>query len=66
MREISLQQCFDGLRRILSLEVVIDLLPDIGIGAKAATGEQMIALDGIVIFASDIGTFAAIRPISLM
>ena len=51
MREIGLQQPLDGLRRILRLEVVIDLLPDIGIRTKAAAGEQMIALDRIVILA---------------
>src|SRR5207237_6784785 len=41
----------DGLRSILGLEVVIDLLPDIGIRTKAAAGEQMIALDGIDVLA---------------
>ena len=65
MREIGLQQPLDRLRRILRLEVVIDLLPDIGVRTKAAAGEQMIALDGIVILA-DIAPSRAIRPISLM
>ena len=51
MREIGLQQSFDRLRRVFRLEVVIDLLPDIGIRSKAAAGEQMIALDGIDILA---------------
>src|SRR5437879_1380558 len=51
MREIGLQQPFDGLRSILGLEVVIDLLPDIGVRTKAAAGEQMIALDRIDILA---------------
>ena len=51
MREIGLQQPLDRLRRVLRLEVVIDLLPDIGVRTKAAAGEQMIALDGIDVLA---------------
>src|SRR6266545_3993145 len=51
MREIGLQQSLDRLWRVFRLEVVIDLLPDIGIRSKAAAGEQMIALDGIDILA---------------
>ncbi len=51
MRKIRLQQSLDRLRRILGLDAVIDLLPDIGIRAKAAAREQMIALDGIDILA---------------
>src|SRR5258708_12746808 len=51
MRKIGLQQSLDRLRRILGLEVVIDLLPDIGVRAKAAAREQMIALDGIDVVA---------------
>ena len=51
VREIGLQQSLDRLRRVLGLEVVIDLLPDIGIRTKAAAGEEMIALDRIVILA---------------
>ena len=51
MREIGLQQSLDRLRRVLGLEVVIDLLPDISMRAKAAAREQMIALDGIDILA---------------
>ena len=45
VREIGLEQPLDRLRRVLGLEVVIDLLPDIGIGTEAAAGEEMIALD---------------------
>src|SRR6476619_6796983 len=52
MREIGFQQPLDGLRSILGLEVVIDLLPDIGVRTKAAAGEQMIALDRIDILAN--------------
>src|SRR5271156_3330142 len=48
MREIGLQQSLDGLRRVLGLDVVIDLLSDIGIRAKTAAREQMIAFDGVV------------------
>src|SRR3954463_6023908 len=51
MREIGLQQSLDRLRRVFRLEVVIDLLPDIGVRTKAATGEQMITLDRIDILA---------------
>jgi hypothetical protein len=48
MREIGLQKLLDRLRRVLGLEVVIDLLPDIGVRPEAAAREQMIALDGVV------------------
>ena len=65
MREIGLQQPLDSLRRILGLEVVVDLLPDIGIRTEAAAREQMIALDGVVVLA-DRDFRAPIRPISLM
>ena len=65
MREIGLQQSLDRLRRVFRLEVVIDLLPDIGIRTKAAAGEQMIALDRYR-HPRRHRTFAAIRPISLM
>ena len=51
MGEIGLQQPLDRLRRVLGLEVVIDLLPDIGVRAEAAAGEQMIALDRVVVLA---------------
>ena len=50
MGEIGLQQSLDGLRRILGLEVVIDLLPDIGIRSKAAAG------DGVTVNAVSPGT----------
>ena len=51
MREIGLQQALDGLRRVLGLDVVIDLLPDIGVRTEAAAGEEVIALDGIAVLA---------------
>src|SRR6202012_1433274 len=51
MRQIGFQQLLDGLRRVLRLEVVVDLLPDIGVRAKAAAREQMIALDRVVLLA---------------
>ena len=51
MGEIGFQQLLDRLRRVLGLEVVIDLLPDIGMRTEAAAGEQMIALDGVVLLA---------------
>src|SRR5207237_8133814 len=51
MREIGFQQSLDRLRRVFRLEVVIDLLPHIGIRTKAAAGKQMIALDRINILA---------------
>ena len=47
--EIGLQQSLHGLRRVLGLDVAIDLLPDIGIRTEAAAGEQMIALDRVVL-----------------
>jgi len=34
MGEIGLQKLLDRLRRVLSLEVAIDLLPDIGVGPE--------------------------------
>src|ERR1700722_16691280 len=48
MRQIRLEQFLDGLRRVFRLEVVKNLLSDIGIGAEPAAREQMITLDGIV------------------
>src|SRR6267378_3989510 len=51
MREICFQQFFDGLWRVLSPEVVINLLPYIGIRTEPASCEQMIALDGILFLA---------------
>src|SRR5216684_2918472 len=51
MRQIHLQQLLDGLRRVLRPEVVIDLLPDIGIRAEASTGEKVIALYGVALLA---------------
>src|ERR1700704_3810598 len=51
MREIRLQQALDRLRRVFGLEVVVDLLPDIGVRAKTSAGEQVIALDGVVVLA---------------
>src|ERR1700687_5819452 len=49
MREICFQQLLNRLWRVLSLKVVVDLLPDIGIGAEPSAGEQVIAFDGVVI-----------------
>ena len=57
MREICFQQLLDRLRRVLRLEVVVDLLPDIGIGAEPSAGEQVVAFDGVVILAD--GHFGA-------
>src|SRR6476620_8234722 len=51
MREVGFQQPLDGLRSILGLEIVINLLPDIGVRTKAAAGEPMITLDGLAILA---------------
>src|ERR1700704_2894304 len=48
MGEISLQQLLDRSRRVLGLEIMKDLLPDIGLRTETAAGEQMIALDRIV------------------
>src|SRR5262245_65872345 len=47
MREIGLQDSLDGLRRILSLHVAIELAPKRGVGAKTATDQHVIALDRI-------------------
>src|SRR5437660_5361534 len=57
MREIYFQQFLNRLRRVLRLEVVVDLLPDIGIGTEPSAGEQVIAFDGVVILAD--GHFGA-------
>ena len=57
MREVCFQQFLDGLRRVLRFEVVIDLLPDIGVGTEPSAGEQMIAFDVVVILAD--GHFGA-------
>src|ERR1700737_4764565 len=51
MRKIRLQQFLDRLRRILGCEVVIDLLPDIGVRTEPAAGKQVIALDRVVALA---------------
>ena len=48
LRDIGLQQPLDRTRRILRLDVVKHLLPDIGVRTKAAAGEEMKALDGVV------------------
>ena len=63
--EIGLQQPLDSPRRILRLDVVKHLLPDIGIRTEAAAGEQMKAIDGVVVLA-DRDLRAPIRPMSLM
>src|SRR5260370_1773528 len=51
MREICFELLLDRLRGVLRLEVVIELLPDVGIGAKSSAGEQVIAFDGVVFLA---------------
>src|ERR1700681_1976560 len=51
MRQIRFQQLLDGLRRVLRPEVVVNLLPDIGIWTEPSAREQMIALDGVVLLA---------------
>src|SRR3981081_1954277 len=48
MRQVGFQKPLDGPRRVLGLEIVVDLLPDIGIRTEAATGKQVIAFDGVV------------------
>src|ERR1700749_3990639 len=48
MREIGLEQFFDRPGRVLRLEVAVDLLPEIGIETESATGEQVIAFNGVV------------------
>src|SRR5262249_8077315 len=45
---------------ILGLDVVIDLLADVGVGTKAAAGEEMIALGGVVTLAE--GYFRGNQP----
>src|SRR5258708_3453612 len=49
MRQIGFQQLLDGLRRVFRLEIVIDLLPDIGVRTEPSASEQMIAFDGVVL-----------------
>src|SRR6266404_4093595 len=49
MGEIGLQQFLDCPRRVLGLEVAIDLLPQIGIWSEPAPGEQMIAFNGVLL-----------------
>src|SRR6266404_830754 len=51
MRQIRFQKLLDGLRCIFSPEIVIDLLPDIGIRAEPSAREQVITLDGVVLLA---------------
>ena len=51
VREIGLQQPLDRPRRVLGLEVAVDLLAAIGIRTKAAACKQMITLDGVGILA---------------
>src|SRR5258708_25603459 len=48
MCEIGFQEFFHGFWRVLRFEVVIDLLPDLGIRTESSTGEQMITFDGVV------------------
>src|SRR5260370_9694632 len=49
MRQICFQQLLDGLRRIFSLEIVLNLRPDVAIRTEPSTREQMISLDGVVL-----------------
>src|SRR5689334_7399664 len=49
MGEIGLEQLLDRFRRILRLDVAIDLLADIGVRAEAAAGVEMIALHRLLI-----------------
>src|SRR5581483_7243905 len=51
MREIGLEQLFDGLRRLLRLEVAINLLSDFGVGTEAAARKQMVAFNSIIVVA---------------
>src|ERR1700754_5300115 len=51
MRQGRPQQFLDRLWRVFGLEVVIDLLPDIGMRSKTAAGEQVIALHGVITLA---------------
>src|SRR5260370_3299537 len=51
MRKIRLKQFPDRLRRVLGLEVVINLLPQIGVRTEPAAGKQVIALDRVVALA---------------
>ena len=49
MREVGPQQSFDRLWRVLRLDVAIDLVATVGVGPEAATGVEVIALDGIAL-----------------
>src|SRR3974390_111962 len=51
VRQIGLEQFLNRLRRVLRLEVAVDLLPDIGIGPESSAGEQVIALDRVIALA---------------
>src|SRR6516225_1877391 len=51
VRQIGLEQFLNRLRRVLRLEVAVDLLSDIGIGPESAAGEQVIALDRVIALA---------------
>src|SRR3974377_2501958 len=51
VRQISLEQFLNRLRRVLRLEVAVDLPPDIGIGPESSAGEQVIALDRVIALA---------------
>src|SRR6516165_2576112 len=56
MGEIGFQEPLDSLRRVLSLQIAIDLLPDIGVRTEPAAREQMITLNRIVTLAhGDLG-----------
>src|SRR3954452_10091118 len=49
MGDIGLEQSFDRLRRVLCLEVVVDLLPDVGVRTEPAAGEEMITLHRVLL-----------------
>src|SRR5262249_62386424 len=49
VREIGLEHALDGRRRILGLDVAIELAAEHRIGAETAAGEDVIALDRVAV-----------------
>src|SRR6266446_1135399 len=50
IREVGLERALDGLRRVLSFDVAVELAAKRGIGAEAAANVDVVALDRVALF----------------
>ena len=68
VREIALQHALDGARGVRRLDVAIEIAGDAGLGAEAATDEDVKALDRIglltdIDLAGDQADIADVMPV---